>query len=62
MEQCPEAVDSLSFVLRGGIRVTDLSHYGPVVQAWLKAQEAIAEQNFMEAVAILDPFSANNLK
>lgn len=62
VEDCPEAINSLSFVVRSGMRSEDLNRWPHTAHEWLRAQEAIAEQNITKAISILSAVANNNLK
>lgn len=63
VETCPEAIDSLSCVVRyGDMEGINISHRDQTVQAWLKAQQAVAEQKYYDAIAELTAAPAGNLK
>ncbi|KHN73620.1 Anaphase-promoting complex subunit 7, partial [Toxocara canis] len=62
VEECPEAIDSLSFVVRSGVQSEDVTRWPGTAKEWLCAQEAIAAQNISKAIAILSVVANNNLK
>ncbi|VDN03502.1 unnamed protein product [Thelazia callipaeda] len=63
VDLCPEAIDSLSCIVRYGWKErVNICHQNPIVQIWLKAQAAIAEQRHYEAIALLSSLPPVNLK
>ncbi|EJW86037.1 TPR Domain containing protein [Wuchereria bancrofti] len=63
VELCPEAIDSLSCIVRYGLKEgVCTSHRNCTVQAWLKAQEAVAEQKHYDAISHLSGVPPGNLK
>lgn len=63
VEICPEAIDSLSCIVRYGLKEgVCISHRSRTVQAWLKAQEAVAEQKHYDAISQLSGVPPGNLK
>uniref|UniRef100_A0A0R3RFB4 TPR_REGION domain-containing protein n=1 Tax=Elaeophora elaphi TaxID=1147741 RepID=A0A0R3RFB4_9BILA len=63
VEICPEAIDSLSCIVRYGLKEgIPTSHRYCTVQTWLKAQEAVAEQKHYDAISQLSTVPPGNLK
>uniref|UniRef100_A0A0M3JJH0 Anaphase promoting complex subunit 7 (inferred by orthology to a D. melanogaster protein) n=2 Tax=Anisakis simplex TaxID=6269 RepID=A0A0M3JJH0_ANISI len=52
----------LSFIVRSGVRIEDMTHWPGTAREWLNAQEAVSEQNISKAISILSAVESSNLR